>query len=150
MASGATQLYYGTTSYLVSRCSIFQAHVYFSQQQDLSDIPLDTETGGFVSFWCPLLSGGQSLTFAKRSHRDVAANYWYTNNPMTEQLAEPVGRDEVPDRYELSSYSDLKVGDCTLHHGWTLYNSQPSDNERYLYILYDRHALDNFVFQSLL
>ena len=100
---------------------------------DLNMIPLDVSTGGYLTFWCPLSDIASSrndslLYFAKSSHRDISANYWY------EHIMGVIGgkhnntisvHDAVVNRYKVAVYDQISVGSCTVHDGW-LYHSANS------------------------
>ena len=82
---------------------------------DLHMTPFDTNN--FITVWIPLQDipsfddGGSALTFASASHRDFAAHFW--NDPH---------QDLGEGRYQECDYDEMKIGDATWHHGWTLHS----------------------------
>lgn len=99
--------------------------------QDLKSIPLDTMHLGSITFWCPLdrtldiREGDSLLLFATGSHRDLSLNHWY----MTQDYSYDQIKEMVEDRYRWDTAGELKVGDCTAHHGmtWHYAQDQPED-----------------------
>lgn len=84
---------------------------------DLCMAPLDTNH--FVTFFCPLraLPAGRhapSLRFASGSHRDFSLPYWF---------ADELNSMDLSIRYPESGHGELRLGDVTAHHGWTLHSS---------------------------
>eukprot|EP00854_Cymbomonas_tetramitiformis_P012979 gene12979-15341_t len=77
--------------------------------------PLDTNR--FVTLWVPmqpvlaLEDGGSGLTYAGRSHRDVALKFWELDDR------------DVAYRYEFASHGAMELGDVSAHHGWCLHGA---------------------------
>jgi len=99
-----------------------------SWHRDLSMIPLDTAHIGHLTFWCPLqdLSSDNYdsiLTFGMGSHRDVTYSTWYPTPLSTDQVQKI-----LVDRYKFGRMSDMKIRDCTAHHGWTYHSAPPQKN----------------------
>lgn len=80
---------------------------------DLGLAPFDTNA--FVTVWIPLTPvpahGGSGLCFARGSHRDFALPYH--GDPG----------EDLTGRYELQEGGELRLGDATFHHGWTLHSA---------------------------
>ena len=101
---------------------------------DLNMVPLDTSTGGYLTFWCPLTTIASNindslLLFAKKSHRDMSSNYWFHEISGTISHFQDDKlfslHDAIVNRYEISVYDQISVGSCTVHDGW-LYHSANS------------------------
>lgn len=98
---------------------------------DFWSVPLDTMHLGHVTFWCPIYrdldmgDGDSLLIFASGSHRDVSLGHWF---PVQHYPYDKI-RNSVDDRYHWDSARNLKVGDCTAHHGatWHYAALQPED-----------------------
>ena len=83
---------------------------------------------GHVTFWCPLqdlLSDNDDsiLTFAMGSHRDLTYSHWYPDPQSADQL-----KSILEDRYKFGRMNDIKIGDCTAHHGWVYHSAPPQPN----------------------
>lgn len=91
--------------------------------RDLSQVPIDTSA--YITFWCPLhrslRKGDSLLSFAKRSHTDVAYFVHALQN---------YSDDSIRERYEVNYMDGLRVGDCSAHHGWTLHFAPPQLNSK--------------------
>jgi hypothetical protein len=98
---------------------------------DLNMVPLDTSTGGYLTFWCPLTNIASSrndslLLFAKHSHRDISSTYWYhhiigTTGDLQEKDMSLYNA--IVNRYELAVYDQISVGSCTVHDGWMFHSA---------------------------
>lgn len=88
--------------------------------RDLNMAPIDTHSGGSLTFWCPVYRGmkqelGDSvLRFLSGSHRDMSQRFWYH------------GLENISTRYDgFEQAKALDVGDCTVHHGWVVHYAPP-------------------------
>ncbi|KAJ8900756.1 hypothetical protein NDN08_000057 [Rhodosorus marinus] len=87
---------------------------------DLNMAPLDTNR--FVTAWIPLHPVTEELAplcFATGSHTDFSGCYWKGRQFLREE--------DLSSRYQVQSYSPLKIGDVTFHHGWTLHGTDGMD-----------------------
>ena len=80
------------------------------------------DTSHMITFWIPLQNvdkDGTGLMFCSKSHADFALPYW---NPVHECGSE---WDRLQDRYpkRVVDYMPMKMGDVTMHSGWTLHCS---------------------------
>ncbi|CAJ1942754.1 unnamed protein product [Cylindrotheca closterium] len=87
------------------------------------------DTSHFVTFWIPLTpvpSSGTGLMFCSKSHADFALPYW---NPVSVSGKESSEWDRLEHRYpeKIIDYMPMKVGDLTVHSGWTLHCAGASD-----------------------
>ena len=90
------------------------------------------DTSKMITFWINLQPvpdqalGGTGLIFADGSHADFALPYWNgVDGHEYERLEE---------RYsETSHHMPMKVGDCTVHAGWTLHCADEAIDERIAY-----------------
>ncbi|KAL3945123.1 MAG: hypothetical protein SGBAC_000791 [Bacillariaceae sp.] len=85
------------------------------------------DTSHFITFWIPLTpvpKSGTGLMFCSKSHNDFALPYW---NPTSGK--ESIEWDRLEDRYpeKTVDYMPMKVGDLTVHSGWTLHCAGESD-----------------------
>ena len=90
------------------------------------------DTSKMITFWINLQPvpdqevGGTGLIFVDGSHADFALPYWNgVDGHEYERLEE---------RYsETSHHMPMKVGDCTVHSGWTLHCADEAVDERIAY-----------------
>jgi serine/threonine protein phosphatase PrpC/ectoine hydroxylase-related dioxygenase (phytanoyl-CoA dioxygenase family) len=90
------------------------------------------DTSKIITFWINLQPvpdqevGGTGLVFADGSHADFALPYW---NGIDGREYE-----RLEERYsETSHHMPMKVGDCTVHAGWTLHCADEAIDERIAY-----------------
>ena len=87
--------------------------------------PFDTQH--FITFWIPLQdipSDGTGLVFVSKSHSDMALPYW-NEVDVSEEYTRLEERYGVSDDDSLTTkyYMPTKMGDVTVHSGWTLHCS---------------------------
>jgi ectoine hydroxylase-related dioxygenase (phytanoyl-CoA dioxygenase family) len=91
------------------------------------------DTSHMITFWIPLQAipknGGTALDFVSKSHSDFALPFW---NKFDGKEYE-----RLDERYKGRSvhYMPMKVGDVTVHSGWTLHCADGNTDG------IDRHAL---------
>lgn len=109
-------------------------------RRDLSSMPLDAREGGSLTLWCPLVrtlrhDSDSMLRFVPGSHRDMSQAHWYTA--------------EHEETVEVVQARQLRVGDCTVHHGWIRHFSPPQKKGvslavSFTYVIGDATVLDDF------
>jgi len=87
------------------------------------------DTNDMITFWIPLEQRVETtgLIFASQTHSDFSLAYWY-ERPTTskdddeKKLQQQSPWNNLEKRYEnVIDYMPLKLGDMTVHSGWTLH-----------------------------
>lgn len=89
------------------------------------------DTNNMITFWIPLEQRVETtgLIFASQTHSDFSLAYWYerptASKDADEQKQQPQKHspwNNLEKRYEnVIDYMPLKMGDMTVHSGWTLH-----------------------------
>lgn len=101
-------------------------------QQDLTNVPLDTKSFGYVTMWCPLQpirsKNSPLLSLATASHRDKTLTHWWSewhfhlSHNAIHRFQNVISKEILEDRYTFVKVGPLGVGDCVAYHGWLYYS----------------------------
>ena len=102
--------------------------------RDLAMVPLDTND--YLTIWCPtssLHSTDSALSFASRSHRDMSLGHWHLQRNRVQQQQQQQQHHQsaagmsstkgVQARHDNIVSYKYALGDCSVHHGWTLHSA---------------------------